>query len=77
MPAANMTRLRRAAGAARNRAHFALGQAGLVHSSSRLTHDASQYWDGECDDRWQNDSHWRSGSKFDDTELWGAMGKST
>ena len=75
MPTASMTRLRRAAGAARNRAHFALGQAGLVHSSSRLTHDASQYWYGERDDRWQNDSHWHSGSKFEDTGLWGAMGQ--
>ena len=57
------------------RAHFVLGQAGLVHSSSRLAHDASQDWYGERDDRLQNDSHWRSGSKFDDTERWKAMGQ--
>ena len=75
MPTASRTQLRRAAGAARNRARFALGQAGLAHSSSRLTHDASQYWHGDRGDRWQNDSHWRSGSKFDDTELWAAMGQ--
>ena len=75
MPTASMIRLRTAAGAARNRAHFALGQAGRVHSSGRLTDDASHYWCGDRGDRWQNDSHWCSGSKFEDTELWGAMGQ--
>lgn len=75
MPSASKAYLRSAARAARNQAHFVLGQVGLVHSSSRLTHDASQYWSGERDDRLRNDSHWRSGSKFEDAELWAAMGQ--
>jgi 2-polyprenyl-3-methyl-5-hydroxy-6-metoxy-1,4-benzoquinol methylase len=75
MPKASMTRLRSAAGTARNQAHFVLAQVGLVHSPGRLTRDASQYWSGECDDRLRNDSHWRNGSKFKDTELWMAMGQ--
>jgi SAM-dependent methyltransferase len=75
MPAAGVRRLRRAAGAARNRVVFTLGQAGLGHSGDKLTQDAARYWGGTRDDRWQNDSHWRRGSTFHDTQLWTAMGQ--
>ena len=75
MPAVSMTRLRSVAGTARDQAHFLFAQVGLVHSPDRLTRDASQYWSGERDDRLRNDSHWRTGSKFEDTELWAAMGR--
>jgi SAM-dependent methyltransferase len=74
MPATGTARLRSAAGTARNQAQFVLGQVGLAHSGSRLTRDASRYWSGRRDDRLQNDSHWRAGSKFDDSGLWTAMG---
>jgi SAM-dependent methyltransferase len=52
-----------------------LGQVGLAHSSGRLTRDASRYWSGDRSDRLRNDSHWSSGSKFYNTELWAAMGQ--
>jgi 2-polyprenyl-3-methyl-5-hydroxy-6-metoxy-1,4-benzoquinol methylase len=70
-----MTRLRSVAASARDQANLALAQAGLVHSARRLTRDASRYWSGERDDRLQNDSHWRSGSKFEDSRLWATMGQ--
>jgi len=75
MPAASNARLRMTVGAARNQAHFLLGQVGLAHSSSRLTRDASLYWSAERGDRLRNDSHWRSGSKFDGTDRWAVMGQ--
>lgn len=75
MPEASITRLRNAASAARNRAQFALGQVGFVHSSSRMTDDASRYWYGELGDPLQNDSHWHSGSKSEGTESWRSMGE--
>ena len=75
MPAVSMTRLRNVAGIARDQAHVALAQVGFTHSPGRLTRDASRYWSGERDDRLRNDSHWRTGSKFEDTELWAAMGR--
>jgi SAM-dependent methyltransferase len=74
MPTVSMTRLRHVAGVAREVAQVALAQVGLTHSAGRLTRDASRYWSGERDDRLANDSHWRTGSKFEQTELWAAMG---
>lgn len=74
MSVGRLTRLRGAAGTARNQVHFALAQVGFVHSNGRLTRDASQYWTGVGNDLMRNDSHWRSGSKFEDTKLWAAMG---
>ncbi len=75
MPAPSVVRLRSAAGAARDQAQFLLGQVGLAHSSSRLTRDASQYWSGQSGNRWQNDSHWRGGSEFADSDRWAAIGQ--
>jgi len=75
MPALNRSRLRATAGAARNRIQFVLGQAGFPHSSSRMVRDAARYWSGAHDDRWLNDSHWRSGSVFDGTDRWAVMGQ--
>ncbi len=75
MPPTSADRLRIVAGAVRNQAHFVLGQVGFVHSSDRLTRDARQYWSGARDERLLNDSHWRTGSKFDDTGLWIGVGQ--
>ena len=75
MPEASIARLRKVAGTARNRAQFALGQVGFVHTSSRMTDDASRYWCGERGDHLQNDSHWRSGSKFEGIESWRSIGE--
>jgi hypothetical protein len=75
MSTANKARLRSAAGKARNQTQFMLGLAGFAHSSERLTRDASMYWSGAPGNRWRDDSHWRSGSKFQDTGLWAAMGQ--
>ncbi len=75
MPAASIARLRSAAGTVRNQAQFVLGQAGFVHSGDRLTRDASRYWSGEYGNRLQNDSHWHGGSKFNDNDLWAAIGQ--
>ena len=63
------------AGAARSRAQFVLGQLGFTHSGGRLTRDSWQYWSGTRDDGLLNDSHWRKGTKFEDTALWAAMGQ--
>jgi 2-polyprenyl-3-methyl-5-hydroxy-6-metoxy-1,4-benzoquinol methylase len=75
MPPSAKARLRTAAGAARNQTQFLLGQVGITHSSDRLIRDASRYWSGERNNRWQNDSHWHGGSKFADTDRWAAMGQ--
>lgn len=71
----SVNRLRALAGTARGQALFALGQLGFAHSGRRLTRDASRYWSGPRDDRSLNDSHWRQGSKFEDSALWAAMGQ--
>jgi SAM-dependent methyltransferase len=75
MPPSTRARLRSAASTARNQTQFLLGQAGLAHSSSRLVRDASRYWAAQPGNRWQNDSHWRSGSKFAGQERWSAIGQ--
>lgn len=75
MPVGSVDRLRTMAAAVRGQAHFVLGQLGFAHSGGRLTRDALQYWSGTHDDRLLNDSHWRKGSKFEDTVLWNAIGQ--
>jgi hypothetical protein len=40
-----------------------------------MTDDASRYWCGERSDHLQNDSHWRSGSKFEGAESWRSIGE--
>jgi hypothetical protein len=68
-------RLRSGAGAARNQTQFQRGLAGLAQSSPRLVRDASRYWSAQPGNRWQNDSHWRSGSKFAGQDRWAAIGQ--
>jgi SAM-dependent methyltransferase len=75
MPTASIAWLRGVAGSTRYQIQFLLGQAGLAHSSGRLTRDASRYWSDERGSNWRDDSHWRSGSKFEDTGLWATMGQ--
>ena len=75
MSTGGLGHLRGAVGTARNQVNFVLEQIGFVHSNGRLTRDASRYWFGVHNDRMRNDSHWRNGSKFEDTKLWATMGQ--
>lgn len=47
---------------------------GVHHSEARLAQDAERYWAANQGDSWQNFSHWRGGSLFQDHEAWASIG---
>ena len=75
MPEPLKTHLRSAVRAARDTGKLLLTRVGPAQPPATLERDAAQYWETGSGDDWQNNSHWKGGSKFDDTGVWEAVGR--
>jgi SAM-dependent methyltransferase len=75
MPKPFETHLRSTVRAARDTGVHLLTRIGPAQPAAKLERDAAQYWVTGSGDNWQNNSHWKGGSKFDGTGVWEAVGR--
>lgn len=52
-----------------------LSGVGVVERETTIVGDAERYWTAADAPAWQSDSHWRSGSAFEEDGLWLEIGR--